>query len=153
MTPGIKPLVAGNWKMNGTRDSLHEITAMASGLDAELAEKIDALICPPATLVYLAAAAVQDTGVSIGGQDCHGAASGAHTGDLSAEMLGDLPGGHTFKINRCPAGILHPDYIVSRFNLARGGNSTQDRRLPDSGESRSIHFNPRADARKRFLIN
>ena len=94
MTPGIKPLVAGNWKMNGTRDSLHEITAMASGLDAELAEKIDALICPPATLVYLAAAAVQDTGVSIGGQDCHGAASGAHTGDLSAEMLGDAAATH-----------------------------------------------------------
>ena len=94
MTPGIKPLVAGNWKMNGTRDSLREITAMATGLDAELSEKVDALICPPATLVYLAAAAVQDTGVSIGGQDCHANASGAHTGDLSAEMMGDAAATH-----------------------------------------------------------
>lgn len=94
MTPGIKPLVAGNWKMNGTRDSLREITAMASGLDAELREKIDTLICPPATLVYLAAAAVQDTGMSIGGQDCHVAAAGAHTGDISAAMLKDALATH-----------------------------------------------------------
>jgi triosephosphate isomerase len=94
MTPGIKPLVAGNWKMNGLRDSLHEITAMATGLDAELTQKVDALICPPATLVYLAAAAVQDTGVSIGGQDCHSAASGAHTGDLSADMMRDAEATH-----------------------------------------------------------
>lgn len=94
MTPGIKPLVAGNWKMNGMRESLREITAMATGIDAELSEKLDALVCPPATLVYLAAAAVQDTGVSIGGQDCHMAASGAHTGDLSAGMLRDAAATH-----------------------------------------------------------
>ncbi|MEX3009074.1 triose-phosphate isomerase [Hoeflea sp. TYP-13] len=94
MTPGIKPLVAGNWKMNGNRDSLREITAMATGIDASLREKIDALICPPATLVYLAAAAVQDTGVSIGGQDCHTAASGAHTGDISAAMMRDAAATH-----------------------------------------------------------
>ena len=94
MTPGIKPLVAGNWKMNGTRDSLREVTGMASGLDAEMTEKIDVLVCPPATLVYLASAAVQDTGVSIGGQDCHVAASGAHTGDISAAMLEDAAATH-----------------------------------------------------------
>ena len=94
MTPGIKPLVAGNWKMNGDRDSLRQITAIASGIDAALREKIDALICPPSTLVYLAAAAVQDTGLSIGGQDCHWAASGAHTGDVSAPMLRDANATH-----------------------------------------------------------
>ncbi|WP_419911785.1 triose-phosphate isomerase [Hoeflea sp.] len=94
MTPGIRPLVAGNWKMNGDRNSLHEITAMATGLDAGLSEKIDALVCPPSTLIYLAAAAVQDTGISIGGQDCHWAASGAHTGDISAAMMRDADATH-----------------------------------------------------------
>ncbi|MEM6461619.1 MAG: triose-phosphate isomerase [Pseudomonadota bacterium] len=94
MTPGIKPLVAGNWKMNGTRDSLREISAMAAGIDTSLAEKIDALVCPPATLVYLAAAAVQDTGLSIGAQDCHVEPSGAHTGDVSASMFHDAAATH-----------------------------------------------------------
>ncbi|WP_136657294.1 triose-phosphate isomerase [Nitratireductor sp. XY-223] len=94
MTPGIRPLVAGNWKMNGDRDSLREITAIAGGIDAALRDKIDALICPPSTLVYLAAAAVQDTGLGIGGQDCHWAASGAHTGDISAAMLRNANASH-----------------------------------------------------------
>lgn len=49
-TPGIKPLVAGNWKMNGTRESLNELKAIAAGIEP-LAHKIDALICPPATLL------------------------------------------------------------------------------------------------------
>ncbi len=94
MTPGIKPMVAGNWKMNGTRDSLREITAIATGLDATVTETLDTLICPPATLVYLAAAAVQDTGLAIGGQDCHVATAGAHTGDISAAMLRDAAATH-----------------------------------------------------------
>jgi triosephosphate isomerase len=94
MTPGIKPLVAGNWKMNGDRASLQEITAIAAGTDVLLGEKIDTLICPPATLVYLASAAVQDTYLRIGAQDCHTAPSGAHTGDLSAGMLRDASATH-----------------------------------------------------------
>ena len=89
MTPGIKPLVAGNWKMNGYRSSLQEITAIAAGIDDDLGAKIDALICPPATLTYLASVAVLDTHLKIGAQDCHTAQSGAHTGDLSAAMLRD----------------------------------------------------------------
>ena len=84
-----RPLVAGNWKMNGLRSALKELTAMAEGYDAGLRAKVDLLVCPPATLVYVASAAAIGTRIAIGGQDCHANASGAHTGDLSAEMLAD----------------------------------------------------------------
>ena len=47
MTPDIRPLVAGNWKMNGLRSDLDQIKAIADSIDAELAEKIDILLCPP----------------------------------------------------------------------------------------------------------
>ncbi|MBV6634406.1 MAG: triose-phosphate isomerase [Mameliella sp.] len=78
-----RKLAAGNWKMNGTRAALDELAAM--GAAAEGAAEI--LLCPPATLI--AAAAQTAKGIAIGGQDCHPAASGAHTGDLSAPMLAD----------------------------------------------------------------
>lgn len=84
-----RPLVAGNWKMNGLQASLAEIEAMAKQYDEGLRGRIDMLICPPATLA--AAARVAGGGVvAIGAQDCHFKASGAHTGDISAEMLADL---------------------------------------------------------------
>jgi len=83
----IRPLAAGNWKMNGCIASLAELTAIASAVKTGEAGRAEALICPPATLV---AAAVQAAGgMAVGGQDCHAAASGAHTGDISAEMLKD----------------------------------------------------------------
>ena len=82
-----RPLVAGNWKMNGLRSALKELTAMAEGYDAALRARVDLLVCPPATLLYVASAATIGTRIAIGGQDCHANASGAHTGDLSAEML------------------------------------------------------------------
>lgn len=82
----IRPLVAGNWKMNGLIASLAEAEAMAKGLGAEAA---DVLICPPATLVAKLAAALNGSRIAVGGQDCHAKASGAHTGDISAEMLRD----------------------------------------------------------------
>lgn len=82
----VKPLVAGNWKMNGLKASLSEIEALAAGLPAAVKAGVDVAICPPATLV----AAFASTGlVAIGGQDCHADASGAHTGDVSAEQLRD----------------------------------------------------------------
>jgi triosephosphate isomerase len=89
--PGEKPrpLVAGNWKMNGLRASLAEIRAMAAGFDSALQDRIDLLVCPPATLIAAAAAAVAGSGLAIGAQDCHARASGAHTGDLSAPLLAD----------------------------------------------------------------
>src|SRR5690606_38342389 len=87
-TPGIKPLVAGNWKMNGLRDSLTELNAIAAGVEP-LASRIDTLICPPATLLYVSTALVTDSALRIGAQDCHTAQSGAFTGDISAAMIAD----------------------------------------------------------------
>lgn len=90
-TPGIRPLVAGNWKMNGVRDSLNEIKAIAAGVEP-LAAKIDTLICPPATLLYVSTALATDSALKIGAQDCHTAESGAYTGDISAAMIADCFG-------------------------------------------------------------
>jgi triosephosphate isomerase (TIM) len=87
MTPGIRPLVAGNWKMNGTGASLGELLRIGHGFMRGLETETDALVCVPATLVSRAHDAVRDTPVAIGGQDCHAGESGAHTGDVSAEML------------------------------------------------------------------
>lgn len=90
-TPGIKPLVAGNWKMNGLRRSIDTLEAIkARAAEAELLEKLDLLICPPATLVALASKAADTSHIHIGGQYCHPNETGAHTGDISAEMLVDL---------------------------------------------------------------
>ncbi len=94
MTPDVRPLVAGNWKMNGTRASLDQIKAMAEGVKTPLSDKIEALICPPATLLYVATALCDDSPLAIGAQDCHQNVSGAHTGDISAEMIADCFGTH-----------------------------------------------------------
>ncbi len=89
MTPEIKPLVAGNWKMNGMHDSLSELSAMAKAHDENMQSKIDMLLCVPATLIHSAASVCVDSGVSVGGQDCHTNQSGAHTGDISSQMIAD----------------------------------------------------------------
>ncbi len=89
MTPDIKPLVAGNWKMNGERDQLDQLALMAQGVDDELAEHVDVVVCPPATLLYVATTLSEDTPLMAGGQNCHHEPKGAHTGDISAEMLAD----------------------------------------------------------------
>lgn len=87
MTDRIRPLIAGNWKMNGLKASWSEFEAMLAG-SSEVSAKADLLVCPPATL--LAAFAAKATkAVAVGAQDCHTKASGAHTGDISAEMLAD----------------------------------------------------------------
>ncbi|RKT34411.1 triosephosphate isomerase [Roseovarius halotolerans] len=82
----MRKLAAGNWKMNGTRESLDALQAIAS---AHPEPGVDILICPPATLLLQAAALSADSPLSIGAQDCHSAASGAHTGDISAPMIAD----------------------------------------------------------------
>jgi triosephosphate isomerase len=88
MAAKITPLVAGNWKMNGLSASEGELAKIISGAGS-LAGKADLMICPPATLIAAFAAAVRGSGVLIGAQDCHPEPSGAHTGDVSAEMLAD----------------------------------------------------------------
>ena len=87
MTPGIRPFVAGNWKMNGPGESLTELRAIAAGLSSDLGRKLDAAICVPATLLSRAAETLEGETLGLGGQDCHAKVSGAHTGDISAEML------------------------------------------------------------------
>jgi triosephosphate isomerase len=94
MTDAIRPLIAGNWKMNGLKHSMAEFEAMIAGAGSVVA-KADLLVCPPATLLAIFA---EKTGgilpadqkvLALGAQDCHPKASGAHTGDISAEMLAD----------------------------------------------------------------
>jgi triosephosphate isomerase len=94
MTPGIRPLVAGNWKMNGASASLNELRAIAHGFMTGLDAETDALICPPATLLARVSDILSTTPVKAGGQDCHAKESGAHTGDISAEMLKDAGASH-----------------------------------------------------------
>jgi triosephosphate isomerase (TIM) len=88
MTDTIRPLIAGNWKMNGLKASMAEFEAMLAGAKA-LAGKTDLLVCPPATLVAAFAEKARGQGIAVGAQDCHPKVSGAHTGDISAEMLAD----------------------------------------------------------------
>jgi triosephosphate isomerase (TIM) len=88
MAAKITPLVAGNWKMNGLSASRGELAKIISDAGS-LAGKADLMVCPPTTLIAAFAAAVRGSAVLIGAQDCHPEPSGAHTGDVSAEMLAD----------------------------------------------------------------
>ena len=89
MTPDVRPLVAGNWKMNGLRAALGEIAAMRRGVERGEAGVAEVAVCPPATLIAPAAAALAGGPIPLGGQDCHEKPGGAFTGDISAEMLKD----------------------------------------------------------------
>ena len=89
MTDAIRPLIAGNWKMNGLKSSSAEFEAMLAGA-SDVAGKADLLVCPPATLIAAFAEKARGSKtLSVGAQDCHPKASGANTGDISAEMLAD----------------------------------------------------------------
>jgi triosephosphate isomerase len=98
MPNAIRPLIAGNWKMNGLKRSMAEFEAMIAGAGSVIA-KADLLVCPPATLLAIFAEKTGDipagnrNAVVLGAQDCHPKPSGAHTGDLSAEMLADAGAG------------------------------------------------------------
>jgi triosephosphate isomerase len=83
-----RPLVAGNWKMNGLKPSAGELGKIVHGSTA-LSDQADLLVCPPATLLMMFVSAAHGSKVAIGAQDCHAEASGAFTGDISAEMLAD----------------------------------------------------------------
>jgi triosephosphate isomerase len=82
-----RPLVAGNWKMNGVTASLAELDKIIAGAGG--IPRADFMICPPATLVAACAARAKGSAVMIGGQDCHAEPAGAFTGDVAAEMLAD----------------------------------------------------------------
>ncbi len=83
----MRYLIAGNWKMNGVAASLQEAALVAKG--AAAAASADVMLCPPATLIAQMRWVTKDSPLLIGGQNCHAKASGAHTGDISAEMLKD----------------------------------------------------------------
>jgi triosephosphate isomerase len=85
-TGDVRPLVAGNWKMNGLAVAEGELTKIVNGASGI---KVDLMVCPPATLIADFAAAARGSAVAIGGQDCHAQPSGAYTGDIAAEMLKD----------------------------------------------------------------
>ncbi|MHA7874021.1 triose-phosphate isomerase [Roseivivax sp.] len=82
-----RKIAAGNWKMNGLGADLAELETLA-GRSGDTAEVV---ICPPATLISRAVAKAGS--VAIGGQDCHAAETGAHTGDVSAPMLKEAGAG------------------------------------------------------------
>ncbi len=88
MTPGVRPLIAGNWKMHG---SLREAVRLAEGV-REGADGLacDMLVCPPFPYLHAVAVAMLGQPVAVGAQDCHAAARGAHTGDVAAPMLRDV---------------------------------------------------------------
>jgi triosephosphate isomerase len=89
MTPGVRPFVAGNWKMNGLSASLGEIDAMRRAVDAGEAGEAELAVCPPATLLAQAAWKLRGSLLALGAQDCSPEPSGAFTGDISAPMLKD----------------------------------------------------------------
>ena len=87
----MKKLAAGNWKMNGTKAALAEVTAL---LAAHPAPACEMLLCPPATLIDRMAEAAKGSSLKVGAQDCHAKPQGAHTGDISAGMLKDAGATH-----------------------------------------------------------
>lgn len=90
MASTLKPLVAGNWKMNGlTKPALREVKALLRYWSKVQRPGCEVLLCPPATLLAPLRDTLKGSRIQLGGQDCHRAANGAHTGDVSAEMLRD----------------------------------------------------------------
>lgn len=85
------PLIAGNWKMNGRKA---DAEALARAIAAAPKGRCDLLVCPPAILIPPVVEVLAGSHVAVGGQDCHYAASGAHTGDIAAEMLADAGCSH-----------------------------------------------------------
>src|SRR5258705_7917716 len=90
-----RPLIAGNWKMNGLRaDALAFARGVADGVKQAGWTDREVLVCPPATFILAVAEAVKASGVLVGGQNCHAKPSGAHTGEIAAEMLRDCGASH-----------------------------------------------------------
>jgi triosephosphate isomerase len=89
MTPGIRPLVAGNWKMNGLNSAIDELETMRDATKTGHKAAYDMLVCLPFTLLARAGDLASRSLLKVGAQDCHSQISGAHTGDISVEMIAD----------------------------------------------------------------
>ena len=160
-----RPLIAGNWKMNGLRaDALALAKALAEGVkQAKWADR-EVLVCPPATLVMAVAEAVKASGVLVGGQDCHAKASGAHTGEISAEMLRDAGASHVIvghSERRTDCG--ETDAIVRAKAGRRGGQGCchrlhrRDAGQREAGKTLAVQPDPTqgqrpAGARRRLVV-
>ncbi|NQV61718.1 MAG: triose-phosphate isomerase [Alphaproteobacteria bacterium] len=95
MAAKVRPLIAGNWKMNGLKSAaLREVKKLATRMRKQSRPGCDVLLCPPSTLLAPLHMAIKGSRIALGGQDCHATASGAHTGDISAEMLADAGCGY-----------------------------------------------------------
>lgn len=95
MSEARRPLIAGNWKMNGKSAEVSSLAGDLAGRCADAGDTaFDMLVCPPFTLISQVAAAAGDSGLFVGAQDCHTAEKGAHTGDIAADMLADLGCSH-----------------------------------------------------------
>ena len=132
-----RPLVAGNWKMNGLTASIAELDRMIAGAPAVTA-KADLLVCPPATLIAAFAARAAGTPVAIGGQDCHAEPSGAFTGDISAEMLEDA-GARFVIVGHSERRTLHHESDAEVHAKARAAWRAGLVAIVCVGESREEH--------------
>lgn len=90
----MRQLIVGNWKMFGLGPAVEEVSRLGDLLSGDGASGAEIVICPPATLIARVADVAASYGVAVGGQDCHAAPSGPHTGDISAEMLADAGAGY-----------------------------------------------------------
>ena len=93
MTSGVRPIIAGNWKMNGLRAAIAELDAMADGIAGATGNDPLLAVCLPFTLLMFASDRFAGKPLELGGQDCHTNEAGAHTGNISAEMLRDAGAG------------------------------------------------------------
>jgi triosephosphate isomerase len=141
----MRHLIAGNWKMNGLAASLDEAAEIADGLRGA-AERAEVMLCPPATLIERMRRRTQETPLLIGGQDCHAGAAGAHTGDVSAEMLADA-GATAVIVGHSERRADHGEtdaIVLAKANAARRAGLTaiicigETERQRDSGETLKV---------------
>jgi triosephosphate isomerase (TIM) len=113
-----RPLIAGNWKMNGLKSSAAEVEKLVKAAPG-LARMLDLMVCPPVTLVASFTTLVQGSSLLIGGQDCHPEPAGAFTGDIAAEMLADA-GARAVIVGHSERRTYHneDDALVRRKALA-----------------------------------
>ncbi len=87
-----KPLVVGNWKMNGSRESARDLLR---AVIAKETEGLDLMVCPPFIFIDMAAELVKASGIELAAQNLASHQVGAFTGEVSAEMLAEFGCSHT----------------------------------------------------------
>ena len=85
-----RPVLIGNWKMNGNLQLNQELLRRLTPKLQTLQKCIDIAVCPPSPYLFQVCDALTCTGVALGAQNASGYASGAHTGEVSASMLSEM---------------------------------------------------------------